>query len=100
MAELQIRLYSAGASGAVEGLEQSLTGIRDKLDILEEQGEALMAYWEGPAGRQWNSELGTLLNGVREYLEGLIKLTEAVNEIAVLLAETEKSNESLVNQLY
>lgn len=100
MAELQIRLYSTGLSGAVEGLEQSLTGVRDKLDILEEQGEALMAYWEGPAGRQWNGELKVLLNQMREYLAGLVKLTEAVNEIAVLLAETEKNNEFLVNQLY
>lgn len=100
MNHFQIRLYSTGVRGELEGLERSLTDVRDKLDILRTQTEALMTYWEGPAFRQWNQELGVQLRRLEEYLNGLGKLTDTVNEIAVGLAETERNNEKLADQMY
>lgn len=100
MDHFQIRLYSTGTRGKLEDLEKSLTDVRDKLDILKEQAETLMTYWEGPASRQWNREFGDQLSRIEGYLNGLGKLTEAVNVIAGMLAETEKNNEKLVDQVY
>lgn len=100
MDHFQIRLYSAGVRGGMEDLEKSLTDVRDKLDILKEQAEVLMTYWEGPAGRQWNREFEDQLSRIEECLKGLGKLTDTVNVIAGMLAETEKNNEGLVDQMY
>lgn len=96
----QIRLYSTGVRGGIEDLEKSLTDVWDKLDILKEQADALMAYWEGPASRLWNRELEDQLNRIEECLKGLGKLTDTVNVIAEMLAETEKRNEGVVDQMY
>lgn len=93
----EIRFYSAGVRGGLEELEKIFTGVRDKLDILKTQTEVLMTYWEGPACRQWNQEIGGLLSRLEECLKGLEKLTDTVNEIAKSLAATEKNNEILVD---
>lgn len=100
MEHFQIRFYSAGVKEGLECLEKSLTNVRDKLDILEEQREVLMTSWEGSAGRRWNRELIFQLNRIGECLKGLGKLTDTVNEIAVMLSQTEKNNEFLVDQAY
>lgn len=100
MAHFQIRLYSTGVRGELEGLERSLTDVRDKLDILRTQTEVLMTYWEGPACRQWNREFAAQLRQIEDCLKGLNQLTDAVNEIAGKLAETERNNEKLADQMY
>lgn len=93
----QIRFYSTGVREGLAEIEKSLTDVRDRLDILRTQTEVLMTYWEGPACRQWNREFGGLLGQIEECLNGLGKLTNAVNEIALRLAETERNNEILVD---
>lgn len=100
MDRFQIRLYSTGVRGGIEDLEKSLTDVWDKLDILKEQADALMTYWEGPASRLWNQELEDQLNRIEKCLNGLGKLTDTVNVIAEMLAETEKRNEGVVDQMY
>lgn len=100
MEHFQIRFYSSGVREGLECLEKSLTNVRDKLDILEEQRELLMTSWEGSASRRWNRELIFQLNRIGESLKGLEKLTDAVNEIAVMLSQIEKNNEFLVDQSY
>lgn len=100
MEHFQIRFYSAGVREGLECMEKSLTNVRDKLDILEEQREVLMTSWEGSACRQWNQEFMLQLNRIGECLKGLGKLTDAVNEIAVALSQTEKNNEFLADQTY
>ncbi len=100
MEYFQIRFYSTGVRERLECLEKSLTNVRDKLDILEEQREVLMTSWEGSACRQWNQEFMLQLNRIGEFLKGLGKLTDTVNEIAVMLAKTEMNNESLVDQMH
>lgn len=100
MDHFQIRLYSTGGRGELEGLERSLTDVRDKLDILRTQTEVLMTYWEGPARRQWNREFAAQLRQIEDCLKGLNRLTDAVNEIAGRLAETERNNEKLADQMY
>ena len=100
MVHFQIRLYSTGVRGRIEDLEKGLTDVWDKLDILKGQTEVLMTYWEGPASRQWNREFKVRLNRIEEYLKGLGKLTDTVNAIAEMLAETEKNNEGLVDKMY
>ncbi len=100
MERFQIRLYSTEVRGGIEDLEKSLTDVWDKLDILKEQADVLMAYWEGPASRLWNRELAEQLNRIGECLKGLGKLTDTVNVIAGMLAETEKKNEGMVDQMY
>ena len=100
MDHFQIRLYSAGVRGGIEDLEKNLTDVWDKLDILKEQTDTLVTYWEGPASRRWNRELGDQLNRIEECLKGLGKLTDTVNVIAGRLTETEKKNEGLVDQMH
>lgn len=100
MNHFQIRFYSTGVRGGIEDLEKSFTDVRDKLDILKEQTEALMTYWEGPAGRQWNREFQKQLSRIEECLKGLDKLTDIVNEIAGMLVETERNNEELTDQIH
>lgn len=100
MDHFQIRLYSTGARGKLEDLEKSLTDVRDKLDILKEQAQTLITYWEGPASRQWNREFEDQLSRIEGCLKKLGKLTETVNVIAGMLADTEKNNERLVDQMH
>ena len=100
MDHFQIRLYSTGVRGGIEDLEKNLTDVWDKLDILKEQTDALVTYWEGSASRRWNRELGDQLNRIEECLKGLGKLTDTVNVMAGRLTETEKKNEGLVDQMH
>lgn len=96
----QIRFYSAGVRGGLMEMEKSLTGVRDRIDILKIQTEVLTTYWEGSACRQWNRELGALLSQIELCLKGLEKLTGMVNKIAGELEETERKNEVLVDLAY
>lgn len=100
MDSFQIWFHSTGVRDGLTEIEKSLTGVRDRLDILKPQSEALMTDWEGPACGQWNLELRVLLNQIEGYLNGLEKLTGAVNEIAGELAETERNNDILVDLAY
>lgn len=96
----QIRFYSARVRTGLMEIEKSLTGVRDRIDILKIQTEALTTYWEGSACEQWNRELCALLSQIEICLKGLEKLTDMVNEMAGKLAETERKNEILVDLMY
>ncbi len=92
----KIWLYAGSLNERIDLLEKSFTQIKDQMDILDTETKEFVKVWDSPACRQWNGEFKNKQRQVKDCVERMEKLVVAVNEVAKMLAETEKRNSFLV----
>lgn len=96
---MEVRLYSAGLGERLDMAEKNLTDILDYLNQMETSAESIRTFWDSPACRSWCEGLGFELGRVDTSVKKMNRLLQALSEIAVMLAQTEKSNDRAVEQL-
>ena len=94
---MEVRLYSKGLEDKIHDAERNLTVVLDQLNLLESEADRIRFFWDSPSYRDWRRERQTGMAAVS--VRRLSRLLLAMNEIAVMLAETEKNNETAVSQL-
>lgn len=95
--ECKIQLKTRGLNQWMLEAEQSLTEVRDLLDILETQEAQLGNVWKSSAMELWENEFHLLLIKVRRRLKEMQKLILCLHEAARTLAQAEKEMESIIN---
>lgn len=93
-----IWMQSDRMSRFLQEMEQKLTGVRDSLRVMEEQGLLLQNKWEGQANSEWTVQLLRDRELVFERVGKLAKITEVLREISFLLADAEWKNNSLAGE--
>ena len=96
---MEVRLYSKGLEDKIHDAERNLTVVLDQLNLLESEADRIRFFWDSPSYREWRRELERQTGMAAVSVRRLSRLLLAMNEIAVMLAETEKNNETAVSQL-
>ena len=96
---MEVRLYSSGLGERIDMAEKKLTDILDGLNRMEADAKSLRSFWNSPAYQSWCEGLDLELYGVTVSIRKMNRLLQAMSEIAIMLADTEKSNDRAVEQL-
>lgn len=96
---MEIRLYSPGLKERLDMAEKNLTDIMDYLNQMEAEAKSFQAFWDSPAYQSWCEELDLELCSVTVSIRKMNRLLQAMSEITVMLAETERNNNRAVEQL-
>ncbi len=96
---MEVRLFSKGLEDRIHAAERNLTVVLDQLNLLEAEADRIRFFWDSPSYRNWRRELDRQAGMAAMSVRRLSRLLLAMNEIAVMLAETEKNNEMALGQL-
>lgn len=96
---MELRLYSSGLKERLDMAGKNLTDILDYLNQIEAEAKSFQAFWDSPAYQSWCEGLDLELYRVTVSIRKMNRLLQAMSEIAVLLAETERNNDRAVEQL-
>ncbi len=99
MKDFCVQLKAAGLNGWIIQTEESLTKVRECLDIVETEEKDLGRVYEGGAKQQWEVGFQDGVGQVREHVEKMGKLILAVNETAQDLVRLELKMVGMANDL-
>ncbi|MDY2700567.1 MAG: hypothetical protein SOV61_13635 [Lachnospiraceae bacterium] len=87
-----IKLSGKELNGWVDEMEEKLTSIRDRLDIMETEKEQMKEVWESEAGKLW-------LVGFRIHTNRMRRFTRRIKRQILELEELACELEGLENKL-
>ncbi len=95
----EITLWGSKLDGMLSALKQELTGIKDYLNVLNEEEAKLSAIWQGMAKETWEQNFLQEMLLLESSLQSSMQIIAVLKEQALKLKNEEQEMTSLIEAL-